>query len=197
MFFEPTTLADPVQSIPLAIVRGVPWAPPPLSYIANPAWGGPWVAGRAYAAGAVITPFPYPDPVLEPLYLLAENGGTSGAVPPAWPTAYGNTVVDNPGGSQIVWLAQPALSYVADLTGYTLELDFLNEPDDPAPPTLSLSTGSGLTISGTPGLLYPALTVPQIEALLATADHGFYRVVGTPPSGPAQRLFEGRWDIHY
>lgn len=58
-----------------------------------------WTANTAYQQGRVVIP-----PVSNGFSYVAQNGGTSGAGPVAWPTTAGNTVTDN----TIVWRAQGA-----------------------------------------------------------------------------------------
>jgi len=84
---------------------------------------------------------------------------------------------DNPNGTPV------------NLTGYTSALQLRSLPSDPDA-VLSLSTGSGITITGLTGLVAIRATATQTRAI----DEGiyYYDLEITSPSGIVTRLVQGQ-----
>lgn len=65
-----------------------------------------WTSGHAYALNSYVVPSGATNNTGYLMQATAVSGtGTSGGTQPAWPTAVGGTVIDNPGANQITWTA--------------------------------------------------------------------------------------------
>jgi hypothetical protein len=91
-----------------------------------------------------------------------------------------NVTYDNPDGTPV------------NLTGYTAALQLRSLPTDPVS-VLSLSTGSGITITGATGLVAIRATATQTRAI----DEGiyYYDLEITSASGVVTRLIQGQADV--
>ena len=91
-----------------------------------------------------------------------------------------NVTYDNPDGTPV------------NLTGYTAALQLRSLPTDPVS-VLSLSTGSGITITGATGLVAIRATATQTRAI----DEGiyYYDLEITSGSGVVTRLIQGQADV--
>jgi len=92
-------------------------------------------------------------------------------------TWYLNVEYDNPNGTPV------------NLTSYTAALQIRSLPESPTA-VLSLSTGSGITITGATGLVAISATATQTRAI----DEGtyFYDLEITSPAGVVTRLVQGQ-----
>jgi len=88
-----------------------------------------------------------------------------------------NVEYDNPNGTPV------------NLTGYTAALQLRSLPES-ATAVLSLSTGSGITITGATGLVAISATATQTRAI----DEGtyYYDLEITSPAGVVTRLVQGQ-----
>jgi hypothetical protein len=92
-------------------------------------------------------------------------------------TWYLNVEYDNPNGTPV------------NLTSYTAALQIRSLPES-ATAVLSLSTGSGITITGATGLVAITATATQTRAI----DEGtyYYDLEITSPAGVVTRLVQGQ-----
>jgi hypothetical protein len=92
-------------------------------------------------------------------------------------TWYLNVEYDNPNGTPV------------NLTSYTAALQIRSLPES-ATAVLSLSTGSGITITGATGLVAISATATQTRAI----DEGtyYYDLEITSPAGVVTRLVQGQ-----
>jgi hypothetical protein len=92
-------------------------------------------------------------------------------------TWYLNVEYDNPNGTPV------------NLTSYTAALQLRSLPES-ATAVLSLSTGSGITITGATGLVAISATATQTRAI----DEGtyYYDLEITSPAGVVTRLVQGQ-----
>lgn len=82
---------------------GVALASPTHVETAAASWGTAWATATAHPVGDIVRPVTPPSPDGLFVAVAISGTGTTGASEPTWPSAAGNTVVDNSGANQIIW----------------------------------------------------------------------------------------------